>query len=199
VSETKDAFSDLLSDHSPERLQKLVEEIHSRYHRLIYHLFNVFHIAPDQRADLFNQIFIKIMKGLERIKHYDNIKSWVITIAKNEIFSFLHKLERELRLGNSVGAGVTSLQIDNGAESHLFPPERDFFSKQLQAVFQQSIAELSEEIRRPFLMRYREHMKWREIGSVMGLTADTARKRAEKARRKLLRDVRNRLGIDKLL
>lgn len=195
MDENRDLFNSLLGDRGPQRLINLAEELHSRYHRLVHYFLVIFDVPADQRQDLFNQIFLKIIKGLERIKHCDNIKSWVITIAKNEIFSFLQKHVREIRLYDSTEQSVKLLPSAEGGGSPLFSPEREIYSKELRVAFRQSVERLAESIRRPFLMRYQDYMKWREIGSVLGLKVDTARKRAEKARRLVLKDLQNRFGL----
>ena len=199
VDDEEKLFDSLLSESGPQRLNKVAEELHKRYHRLIHYFLGIFDIPDDQRQDLFNQIFLKIMKGLARIKHCHNIKSWIITITKNEIFSFLHRHEKEVRLYNGSENIIVVLEICKGAKAPLFSPEQEIFGKQLREAFSDSIARLDEAIRRPFLLRYQEFMKWRDIGSILGLKVDTARKRAEKARQIVLRDLKERFGNERLL
>jgi RNA polymerase sigma-70 factor (ECF subfamily) len=192
--EEKEFFDALLAESGPQRAPRVAEELHRRYHRLIYYSLTIFDIPDDQRQDLFNQIFLKIIKGLARIKHCDNIKSWIITITKNEIFTYLHRREKEVRLYNGSENIVFVLDISDGAHSSLLSPEQELLGKQLREAFRSSVERLEEEVREPFLMRYRELMKWGEIASILGLKADTARKRAEKARRQVLRDLQRHFG-----
>lgn len=197
--EERKVFNALLNESGSERFPRLAEELHRRYHRLIYYFLRIFEIADEQHHDLFNQIFLKIMKGLERIKHCDNIKSWVVTITKNEIFSFLQQQEREVRLHTGEDDSVTVLALVDGDVMSLFPPEKEIFGKQLRSAFQECIKKLSEDIRYPFLLRYREYMKWREIGSLLRVNTDTARKRAERARRIVLQYLLRKFGREKLV
>jgi RNA polymerase sigma factor (sigma-70 family) len=189
-TEERELFDLLLGESGPQRVPRVAEELHRRYHRLIHYFLGIFDIPEDQRQDLFNQIFLKIIKGLARIKHCHNIKSWIITITKNEIFTYLHRREREVRLYNGSGNTVVVLDISEGAHSPLLSPEQELLGKQLREAFRRSVGRLEEEIRRPFLMRYEELMKWSDIASTLGLKSDTARKRADKARRIVLGDLR---------
>ncbi len=187
-------FHELLSSQEPQRLPRLAEELHLRYYRLIYYFLRIFAIPDDLQHDLFNQIFLKIMRGLAKLRHCDNIKSWVVTIAKNEIFSFIHRREREVRL-YSVANDTTAPAAGAGEKrSVLFTPEKKLFDKQLRAAFQESVSDLAEEIRKPFLLRYREFLKWKEIASILDINIDTVRKRAERARQRVLGSMRRTLG-----
>ena len=187
-------FHELLSSQEPQRLPRLAEELHMRYYRLIYYFLRLFSIPDDQQHDLFNQIFLKIMRGLAKLRHCDNIKSWVVTIAKNEIFSFIHRREREVRF-YCVADDTTAPAAGGGDKrSALFTPEQHLFDKQLCAAFQESVSGLGEEIKKPFLLRYREFLKWKEIASMLDINIDTVRKRAERARQQVLGSMRRTLG-----
>ncbi len=197
--EEKRIFNAILSERDLEMLPRLAEELHNRYHRLIHYLLRIFEIPDDIHQDLFNQIFVRIMKGLGQIKHCENIKSWVVTITKNEVFSFFLKHEREVRFYSGEDDSLSIPALVDSETEPLFPPEKEILGKQLRLGLQKSVSRLDEETRRPFLLRYKECLKWREIGTILGLNIDTARKRAEKARQQVLHDLHKRFGTNKLV
>lgn len=177
-----------------KNLQELAEALHEHYHLLIKYFLVMFNIPPEDQEDLFNHIFLKITKGLYDLKHYNNLKSWVVTIAKNEIFSYLQKRERELRIYCVATDEVIAVTKADQESAYLLPPEKELLAKQLRAAMNECLERLDPRNRAPFLLRYREGMKWREVGATLSVNIDTARKRADKARIKVLKSMKTKFG-----
>jgi RNA polymerase sigma-70 factor, ECF subfamily len=190
--EEKDVIRSWLHERGSDHLAGVAEELHRRYHRLIYYFLRIFRLPDDQLDDLFNQIFVKILKGLGGIRHARNIKAWVVTIAKNEIFSFINKRDRELSVWNSY-EDMKAWQEGGPRDQNQRTPERLIHDKQLVEVFEESLARLEPELSRPFLMRYRDNMRWKEIGDALNLNEDTARKRSDRARSIIRQYMKRRL------
>lgn len=182
-------------DDDPEWLRSAAEELHRRYHRLIYYFLRIFELPDDQIDDLFNQIFVKIIRGLEHIKHTNNLKSWVVTITKNEIYSYLHYRERELTMYNSFDDTTTTREIAQAVASPMESPERLLHERRVMDVFEESLGKLEPEIAEPFIMRYRDNKRWRDIGQALGINEDTARKRCDRARLYIMKQIKRRLGM----
>ena len=118
----------------------------------------------------------------------------MVTIDKNKIFSFIHRRERKVRLYSVADDAPAPAAGAGDKRSAMHPSNKELFGKQLRAAFQESVSGLAEEIRKPFLLRYCELLKWKEIASLIGTNIDTARKRAERARQRVLGSMRRTLG-----
>ena len=177
----------LIRENDPDNIPRLAEAIYRHFHRLVKHFLRVFGIPRDEQNDLFNQVFLNITQGLRHIKHFGNLKSWVVTITKNEIYNYIGRREREIKFYSFVDDEVLTIPEKPDWQSSFLSPERELFAKQLRVTFNQYLSELDNEITAPFLLRYRDGLKWREIGSALGINLDTARKRALRAKRKVLR------------
>jgi RNA polymerase sigma-70 factor (ECF subfamily) len=175
--------------------QRTAEELLERYSRLIYYLLNVFDLPKESHQDLFNQVFVKIMGGLKALKHKDNIRSWVSTITRNEIRSYLRRREREASISGQDSAEIVSSGTHEGIFKRTRTPEEEIYDRQLLAAFDECVEELEEKLRKPFLLRYREFLKWEEIASILGIGVDKVRRRAEKARQSVIRGMKRRLGM----
>jgi RNA polymerase sigma factor (sigma-70 family) len=171
----------------------LVEELHNRYGRLIHYLLKIFGLPEDCRQDLFNQIFLKIISGLEKLRHCDNLKSWVTTIARNEIRSYLRRREREVSFSRRAGSSVILVNFEKTDAQPLYRIEEEVLDVELHNAFQECLSQLNEKIKRPFLLRYRDFMKWDEIGEDLSISSDQARKRAKRARDLVLKAMQRKI------
>jgi len=161
----------------------LAETLYRRYGRLVGFLLRVFDIPSSHRSDLFNQIFMNVTRGLQNVKHYGNMKAWVTRIAKNEIFQFLKKNRNEERV-----LAIRNRQTGNGGVTLrsgllLFPAELEVYNDQLLSALNRCIDLLDDKLREPFLLRYRDNLKWGDIATRLAVNKDTARKRVGKARK----------------
>ncbi len=167
---------------TPSR-SNLAETLYRRYGRLVSFLLRVFDIPSSHRSDLFNQIFMNVTRGLRNVKHYGNMKAWVTRIAKNEIFQFLKKNRNEEKVMAIRNRQFGSEGVTLNSGLLLFPAELEVYNDQLMAALSRCIDRLDEKLRLPFLLRYRDNLKWCDIATRLGVNKDTARKRVCKARR----------------
>ena len=194
TSTEKRVLSELLDAREPQSVHRLARELHRRYSRLVYYFLRVFGIPEDSQPDLFNQIFLKIIRGLPRIKHRNNYKGWVTRIAKNEIISFSKRRARDERRLRGFDSEAAITSIARGESPALFPAEMEIYDRQLHEAFECCVSGLNEKIRRPFLMHYREFKKWREIAAELGIYIDTARKQGQRAKEQVIRCLRHKLN-----
>ncbi len=167
---------------TPSR-SNLAEILYRRYGRLVSFLLRVFDIPSSHRSDLFNQIFMNVTRGLRNVKHYGNMKAWVTRIAKNEIFQFLKKNRNEEKVMAIRNRQFGSEGVTLNSGLLLFPAELEVYNDQLMAALSRCIDRLDDKLRLPFLLRYRDSLKWCDIATRLGVNKDTARKRVCKARR----------------
>ena len=187
-------LSEFLDSGEPQSVHLLARELHSRFHRLVYYFLHLFDIPEDHQQDLFNQIFLRIIRGLPRIKNRDNYKAWVTRITKNEIISFSKRKARDERRLFGIDNETAIMAFLSEKTPALFPPEMEVYDKQLRRAFEHCVSQLDEKIRKPFLMRYREFKKWREIAAELGIYIDTARKQGQRAQEQVIRCLRRKLN-----
>ena len=171
----------------------IAEMLHSSYGRLIYHIFQIFGLSEETKQDLFNQVFLKILRGLKKLKHTENLKSWVATIARNEARSFLRHREKEVRRRGGDDQ-VVFTDFGNAEGASLHPIEKEVFERQLDSAWSECVDMLDAKYRVPFLLRYREIWKWEEVASTLGITVNQARRRAETAKKFVVGEMRRKLG-----
>lgn len=187
-------FNGLPDSDEPKSVNRLARELHRRFHRLVYYFLHLFDIPEDHQQDLFNQIFLRIIRGLPRIKNSDNYKAWVTRIAKNEIISFSKRKARDERRLFRIDNEAAIMALLSEETPALFSPELEVYDKQLRKAFELCVSQLDEKIRKPFLMHYREFKKWREIAADLSINIDTARKQGQRAQEQVIKCLRRKLN-----
>jgi len=185
----------LLQSRSEEHAADVAEILHKRYHKLIYYFLRMFDLTMDDRDDVFNQVFVKVLRGLPGIKHYNNLKSWIVTITKNEIFNHLNKLDRERSVYRPLADKVSRIDFNQAFSRKIGSHEQDVYNQQLVDALEDCLLSVEDMFKQPFLLRYRDNLPWKEIADMLDLNVDTARKRSDKAKTIITRLLRIRYGI----
>jgi DNA-directed RNA polymerase specialized sigma24 family protein len=69
----------------------------------------------------------------------------------------------------------------------------EVYNDQVMTALNRCIDQLDEQLKLPFLLRYRDNLKWHEISQRLNLNKDTARKRVSKARKLITRRLRDEI------
>lgn len=73
------------------------ETLIKRYQRLIYSIPRRAGLGEDLAAEVFQQVFTKLVEQLERIEQPARIQAWLVTLARRESFRLLQR-EKSLSL-----------------------------------------------------------------------------------------------------
>lgn len=195
-AEEKEQLEQLIRGNSEKDVAHVAEMLHQRYHKLVYYFLRIFELPDEDRDDVFNQVFVKVLRGLPNIKHYNNLKSWIVTITKNEIFSHLSKKDRERVVYLPHMDEVQRVDSSSSMTETVESPEREIYSGQIRNAIDNCLTDIDQEFKEPFLMRSRDHMPWRKIAESLGINEDTARKRSDKVRKQVSRLLKLRFGLE---
>jgi len=78
------------------------EALISRYQRLIYAIPLKLRLSPDDAADIFQAVCLKLYEKLSTLRDHDRISSWLITTATRECWRISARNRRE---GPAAGSG----------------------------------------------------------------------------------------------
>jgi RNA polymerase sigma-70 factor (ECF subfamily) len=164
------AFSELLRRH-----QTHVE-------KLLYHL------APDwsDRADLVQEVWIRVYRNIQRLKEPAKFKGWLSRIATNLFYDELRKRKR-VQPPISLDA---PRQVDDGemnweVATHLPSPDQDLSNQEFYEQLNRAIAQLPETFRTTIILREIQGYSYEEIGTMTGVSIGTVKSRIARARAKL--------------
>ncbi|APD07362.1 RNA polymerase sigma-H factor [Flavobacteriaceae bacterium UJ101] len=112
----------------------------------------------DDANDIAQNTFIKIYKNLNKFKGDSKLYSWIYRIATNEAITFINQKKKR----DDVSFEDVSYSLAQNLEADEF-----FDGDEIEVLLQQCIAQLPEQQRLVFQMKYFDDMKYEEIAEVL--------------------------------
>ncbi len=151
-----------------------------KYQYRILHLIGRYVSDRGAVHDVAQETFLKAWRGIGRFRGDSQFYTWLFRIAVNTAKNYLtverrraDKLMPNHQEDNSI---MDSLPADSGT------PEQEAQASEIEAVVNQAISELSEELRVAITLRELENMSYDEIAYVMKCPVGTVRSRIFRAR-----------------
>ena len=117
----------------------------SRYKRLIYSIPVKSRLSPDDAADIFQSVCLKLYENLATLRDQAKLSSWLITTASRECWRVAARNRRDPQYASSDDEGETDPLANIPASNPLADEEREMLERQ-QAV-RLSVESLPERCR----------------------------------------------------
>lgn len=144
----------------------------------------------DAADDLFQEVFLKLVRNPAAYNEREKFKAWLFTVARNAAMDYFRR---------SAVRGEVSLEGDGGrpgpadfAASAEPGPAEAFYSKTLAERLEAALAGLSEDQREVFYLRHYSELSFKEIGELLKVPIGTVLARMSRAAARL----REKLGKD---
>lgn len=131
----------------------------------------------DQAEDLTQQTFLGCLKARDRFRGDSSFRTYLFSIARNQLFSYLRKKHRH---GDTIELGYQSV-----ADVHGPTPLNVAASRQEEALLLRALRLLSIEMQEALELHYWEGMTVREIALVVDSPEGTIKRRLQRARARL--------------
>lgn len=148
----------------------------------------LYHLAPDwqDRADLAQEVWIRVHKYIKRLQDPNKFKSWLSRITTN---IFYDQLRKRKRIATPYSLDAT-FQTDDGEMSWELPsdnpsPDDTLATTEFYDLLQKAIAELPEIFRTTIVLREIQGLNYDEIAEITGVSLGTVKSRISRARNKL--------------
>ncbi|HEY9682667.1 MAG TPA: sigma-70 family RNA polymerase sigma factor [Oculatellaceae cyanobacterium] len=177
--------------------EKAFEFLVRRHQRTVYGL--LLRLAPDwnDTADLAQEVFIRVWKGLDNLKNPHAFKSWLGQVATHLFYDELRKRPRRtpvISLDQSMfGDDEAENQTRDIADTSAGPEEL-FERKELDEEVRSAIATLPRQFRTAIVLRELEDMSYEQIAQLTNTDLGTVKSRISRARTKVQQVLRPRFG-----
>jgi RNA polymerase sigma-70 factor (ECF subfamily) len=165
---------------------ELVKRYQSYVERLLYHL------APDwsDRADLTQEVWIRVYRNLHKLQEAGRFKSWLGRITTNLFYDELRKRKRyqtplSLDAPRVLDDGELEWEVPSDAPN----PVETLMTQEFYAELEQAIAELPEVFRTTIVLREIQGLSYEEIADITGVSLGTVKSRIARARHRLQQDL----------
>lgn len=141
-------------------------------------------VSNDNEAeDVLQDIFIRIHKGIDDLRHEDRVQSWVFGIARRALVDHYRKKGRDKE--EPAGTDIkTEKNEDPTLDLNEFEGEHDVHEEVLSWLIPM-IDELPEKYGKPLKMADVEGKTQQEVADYLGLSLSGAKSRVQRARQKL--------------
>ncbi|HUC01871.1 MAG TPA: RNA polymerase sigma factor [Candidatus Paceibacterota bacterium] len=134
----------------------------------------------DAASDVAQEVFIKVWKNIKKFDREKSFKTWILAITKNTALDAIKKKK-----------AVPFSRIEEGEndlDAFLAPyvpaedlPDETLQKKQDKDGLERVLGELSPSYRNVLLLRYTEHLKFREIAETLQEPIDTIKSKHRRA------------------
>ena len=149
--------------------ESFVRESHEELFRWFYRLVG----SPDEAADLTQDTFLAFWNSLDRRPESVSPRTWLFAIGRN-------LWRGRLRDRKSFEPTLLALVADARPS-----PETTFLEREFREAVNEAVAELPDDLREVFTLRFWNELAYEEIGQIQGVSADLARWRYFAARKRL--------------
>ena len=169
--------------------EAVFHEIFLAYHARIFGYLRSLGHSPEDCEDLVQESFLRAYRNLRTYRGESDLLVWIVKIARNVHFERWRRRSAHKRSGEIEGAvdGPTeagerpwerAASLEAGAQRNLLAKE------ELERTFE-ILEQMPEQMRRCFLLRFGEDMKYREIAEVMSISIQTVKSHLHQARARL--------------
>ena len=184
---------------SPRKDRAAFEELVNRYQRYVDKL--LYHLASDwsDRADLAQEVWIRVYRSIHRLKDPAKFKSWLGRITTN---LFYDELRKRKRYKGSVSLDAPRYSSDGEYDWELPSteptPSDTMMTQEFHDHLKQAMAELPEVFQKTIAMRELQGLSYEEIANITGVSLGTVKSRIARARQRLQEKLKAYLNAEEV-
>ena len=158
--------------------QNAFEELVYRYDRSVLSIALKYAIHEDDAKDLYQEVFIRVYRGLKNFRFQSEFSTWLYRITTNVCLSYKSRSKEHLRvsidneLDNEENESTTNKELVYDGSS----PEEISSDTDLGEIVNSAVESLSPKQRMTFVLKHYEGYKIREIAEMMNCKEGTVKK-----------------------
>jgi RNA polymerase sigma-70 factor (ECF subfamily) len=153
------------------------EQLVYRYDRSVLSIAMRFVNDPDEAKDIYQEVFIRIFKGLKKFEFRSEFSTWIFRITTNVCLT--HKARSKERMKVSLDNDLVDENNNNRFKEILYDgisPEEEISSRNLGQFIDEAVGRLSERQKITFVLKHYEGYKIREIAEMLNCKEGTVKK-----------------------
>ncbi len=171
---------------SKEELDRVFEEILDEYEKRIFNMIYRIVGDYDEAADLTQETFVRVYKGLKSFRGEAHIYTWIYQIALNLCRTKMAQEKRRLKvvsLNQRIETEDSELEIEVPDES--VAPHTILEEMNLQEAVQRAVEALPLPYKEVVVLHDLQGFSYKEIADMMGTNEQTVRVKLHRARKML--------------
>ena len=156
-------------------------EIVARYRRRVFHIAYKFTSKHDQAEDLTQDIFVKLLRSLDKFHRDADFGTWLTSVARHYCIDHYRasKREREVLVEDLVAFDHAPAASGN--------PQRALEDRDTKTLLRRGLDQLPPKLREAVVLRDLQGLTYQEMASRLGLPEGTVKSRINRGREELAR------------
>jgi len=154
------------------------EELVCRYDRQVLNIAMRFTRDSDQAKDVYQEVFLRVYKSLDRFAFKSQFSTWLYRVATNVSLSYISSEKRRRQIPIDEDAEHPEIQRRRVRGKLVSEPESDrrAFSREIASRVHGALNSLSTQQRAVFVLRHYEGQRLREIAAILQCAEGTVKK-----------------------
>ena len=170
-----------LIEHCLARENDAWSEIVARYRRRVFHIAYKFTSKHDQAEDLTQDIFVKLLRSLEKFHRDADFGTWLTSVARHYCIDHYRAAKREREVL------VEDLVAFDHAPAASGNPHRALEERDSKTLLRRGLDQLPAKLREAVVLRDLQGLTYQEMASRLGLPEGTVKSRINRGREELAR------------
>lgn len=159
-----------------------------KYYRDIYQFcYRRLHGDADAAADMTQDVFLKLLENVHRVRIVGKFRNYLLTIAVNTCNNDFKKAKPQYM-------DMEAVDIPDGKDT----PDERMLREEIQVKVQQAVDSLPDYQKEVVILRFYHELKIREIAAVTKTSVPTVKSRLRQGLRKLQRYLEDSKGGDSI-
>jgi len=153
------------------------EQLVYRYDRSVLSVAMRFVNDPDEAKDIYQEVFIRVFKGLKKFEFRSEFSTWIFRITTNVCLT--HKSRSKEQMKFSFNSELLNEDDDFMSKEFIddrISPEEKASMKNMGEFIDEAVENLSERQKITFILKHYEGYKIREIAEILNCKEGTVKK-----------------------
>lgn len=155
-----------------------IEDVYKQYAKSVYKFLLSKTFDSDLAEELTQETFFQAVKSIHKFEGKSDIFTWLCSIAKNQLCSYLKKNNKEI------------LNIDEALEIQTESLENVYFSDFNKLEILKILHKFQEPMKEVMYLRITGDLSFKEIGEILGKNENWARVTFYRGKEKLIKEVK---------
>jgi len=158
--------------------QNAFEELVYRYDRNVLSITLKFALNEDDAKDLYQEVFIRVYRGLKKFRFQSEFSTWLFRIATNVCLTYKTKSKEHLKvsINQEYDEDGSEFSYKNELVYDGSSPEEISSDSDLGKLVSVAVDSLSPKQRMTFILKHYEGYKIREIAEMLNCKEGTVKK-----------------------
>ena len=158
--------------------QNAFEELVYRYDRSVLSIALKFAVDEDDAKDLYQEVFIRVYRGLKKFRFQSEFSTWLFRITTNVCLTYKSRSKHQLKVSidNEYESEENEFREKEEIVYEGATPEEISSGADLEEIVNSAVESLSPKQKMTFILKHYEGYKIREIAEIMNCKEGTVKK-----------------------